>query len=58
VPAGAVDGVSGVVLAPDGSARGQSSNRDSVGSFELRAGAVIVTRQERARAAALARPLS
>jgi predicted oxidoreductase len=43
VTAGAVDGVSGAVLAPDESARGQSSGRDEVGAFELRAGAVIVT---------------
>jgi predicted oxidoreductase len=43
VTGGAVDGVTGVVLAPDGCARGQSSNRDEAGSFELRAGAVIVT---------------
>ena len=40
---GAVDGVSGRVLAPDSCARGQSSNRDEVGDFELRAPAVIVT---------------
>jgi predicted oxidoreductase len=43
VTAGAVDGVSGTILAPDACARGASSNRDAVGSFELRAGAVIVT---------------
>ena len=43
VTAGAVDGVTGTILAPDGCARGASSNRDAVGSFELRAGAVIVT---------------
>src|SRR4051794_20807271 len=43
VTAGAVDGVSGTILAPDPCARGASSNRDPVGSFELRAGAVIVT---------------
>jgi uncharacterized protein len=43
VTAGAVDGVSGTILAPDTCARGASSNRDPVGTFELRAGAVIVT---------------
>jgi predicted oxidoreductase len=43
VTAGAVDGVAGTILAPDGCARGAASNRDEVGSFELRAGAVIVT---------------
>ncbi|HEY6886157.1 MAG TPA: FAD-binding dehydrogenase [Solirubrobacter sp.] len=43
VTAGAVDGVAGTILAPDGCARGVSSNREVVGSFELRAGAVIVT---------------
>src|SRR3954466_15725411 len=31
VTAGAVDGVSGTVLAPDGAARGQASNRDPAG---------------------------
>jgi predicted oxidoreductase len=41
--AGAVDGVSGRVLAPDGCARGRASNRDEIGDFELRAAAVIVT---------------
>jgi len=40
---GGADGVTGRVLAPDGCARGQPSNRDEVGDFELRAGAVIVT---------------
>jgi len=40
---GAVDGVSGAVLAPDACARGRSSSRDVVGEFELAAGAVIVT---------------
>jgi uncharacterized protein len=40
---GAVDGVTGRVLAPDSCARGQSSNREEVGEFELRAPAVIVT---------------
>jgi uncharacterized protein len=43
VTAGAVDGVSGTVLAPDSCARGVSSNRDAIGTFELRAGAVIIT---------------
>ena len=43
VTAGAVDGVAGTILAPDRCARGVSSNREAVGSFELRAGAVIVT---------------
>ena len=32
---GAVDGVAGEVLAPDACARGQSSNRDEAGDFEL-----------------------
>ncbi|WP_121061978.1 FAD-binding dehydrogenase [Chachezhania antarctica] len=39
---GAVKGVSGQVLAPDTGARGQKTNRDETGSFEFRAGAVIV----------------
>ena len=39
---GAVDGVRGVVLAPDASARGQSSNRDAVEDFELHAAAVVI----------------
>jgi len=43
VTAGAVDGVAGTILAPDRCARGVSSNREAVGSFELRAGAVLVT---------------
>ena len=43
VTGGAVDGVSGTVLAPDACARGVSSNREAVGSFSLRADAVIVT---------------
>jgi len=43
VTAGAVDGVSGTILAPDACGRGVSSNREAVGSFELRAAAVIVT---------------
>jgi predicted oxidoreductase len=40
--AGAVDGVSGTVLAADACARGQSSNREAAGEFTLRAGAVVV----------------
>ena len=43
VTAGAVDGVSGAVLAPSGVARGQASSRDVVGEFALSAPAVIVT---------------
>jgi predicted oxidoreductase len=43
VTAGAVDGVSGTILAPDDAVRGAPSNRDAVGTFELRAEAVIVT---------------
>lgn len=39
---GVVDGVRGTVLAPDGCVRGQSSNRDGIGEFELRADAVVV----------------
>ncbi|KRC50896.1 FAD-binding dehydrogenase [Leifsonia sp. Root227] len=40
---GRVTGVRGAVLAEDSAARGAASNRDQVGDFELRAGAVIVT---------------
>ena len=40
---GAVIGVTGRVLAPDRCARGQSSNRDGTGDFELSAPIVIVT---------------
>jgi uncharacterized protein len=40
---GAVTGVSGKVLAADSCARGQSSNRDEAGDFELSAPVVIVT---------------
>ena len=40
---GAVDGVSGTVLAPSDVERGQRSNRDEVGQFALTAQAVIVT---------------
>ena len=43
VSGGAVDGVAGRVLAPDSCARGQASNRDEVGDFELSAPVVIVT---------------
>ncbi|MFF2369531.1 FAD-binding dehydrogenase [Agromyces sp. NPDC058110] len=39
---GAVVGVRGAVLAPDDAGRGESSNRDVVGEFELRAPAVVV----------------
>jgi predicted oxidoreductase len=40
---GAVTGVRGMVLAPDDAPRGAPSNRDTMGDFELRAQAVIVT---------------
>jgi hypothetical protein len=39
---GAVDGVTGAILAPDPVARGQSSSRKVTGDFTLRAQAVIV----------------
>ncbi|MEY9124482.1 FAD-binding dehydrogenase [Bradyrhizobium yuanmingense] len=39
---GTVDGVSGVVLAPDDAERGKSSSRSVVGGFALKAQAVIV----------------
>jgi predicted oxidoreductase len=39
---GAVVGVRGATLAPDDAARGEASNRDETGTFEHRAGAVIV----------------
>ncbi len=39
---GAVEGVAGKVLAAHDCARGQSSNREEVGDFELRADAVVV----------------
>jgi predicted oxidoreductase len=39
---GAVDGVTGTVLAPDSCARGQASNRTEAGTFALRAQAVVV----------------
>ncbi|MCB5169721.1 FAD-binding dehydrogenase [Streptomyces bambusae] len=41
--AGAVDTVTGEVLAPSTAARGTASSRDVAGTFELRAQAVIVT---------------
>ena len=40
---GAIDGVTGEVLAPSGAGRGQPSSREVVGDFALRAQAVIVT---------------
>ncbi|MFT4396593.1 FAD-binding dehydrogenase [Gordonia lacunae] len=40
---GAAVGVKGVTLAPTDVDRGRASNRDVVGDFEIRAGAVIVT---------------
>ena len=43
VDGGAVTGASGRVLAPDSCVRGQSSNREELGEFELRAGAVLVS---------------
>ncbi|OJX62947.1 MAG: FAD-binding dehydrogenase [Micrococcales bacterium 73-13] len=42
VEAGAVVGVAGLVLAPDDSPRGAPSSREAVGSFELRAPAVLL----------------
>jgi predicted oxidoreductase len=41
--AGAVDGVAGAILEPSAIERGQKSSRTEVGSFTLRAQAVIVT---------------
>ncbi|ROQ31352.1 hypothetical protein EDD98_0310 [Streptomyces sp. PanSC19] len=41
--AGAVDTVSGEILAPSAAARGTASSREATGAFELRAQAVIVT---------------
>ena len=43
VDQGTVVGVQGTVLAPDDAPRGVASNRQAVGEFELRGGAVIVT---------------
>ncbi|MGZ4590514.1 MAG: FAD-binding dehydrogenase [Actinomycetes bacterium] len=40
---GVVDGVRGAVLEPSGVARGESSSREAVGEFALRAQAVVVT---------------
>ncbi|WP_137843421.1 FAD-binding dehydrogenase [Microbacterium sp. 2FI] len=40
---GAVTGASGDILAPSGSARGYASSREVVGSFEITAGATIVS---------------
>ncbi|MEE2040509.1 FAD-binding dehydrogenase [Nocardiopsis sp. CT-R113] len=40
---GTVTGVRGAVLAPSDIARGQASNRDAVGDFEVSAQAVVVT---------------
>ena len=42
VEEGAVVGVTGTVLAPDAGARAQRSNREVVGEFEVRAGAVVL----------------
>jgi uncharacterized protein len=43
VTGGAVDGVSGTVLAPSEAGRGEPSSRDAAGEFAFRAQAVIVT---------------
>jgi uncharacterized protein len=40
---GAVTGVRGTLLAPDGAERGRPTNRDATGEFELSAQAVVVT---------------
>lgn len=40
---GAVDGVSGAVLAPDTAPRGAATNREETGTFEFKAPAVLVT---------------
>lgn len=42
VEQGAVVGVRGAVLAPDDAERGEPSNREAIGDFELRAPAVVV----------------
>lgn len=42
VEGGAVTGIRGAVLAPDAAGRGEPTNRDVVGDFELRAPAVVV----------------
>lgn len=41
--AGVATGVSGVLLAPDGAARGQKTNRTAIGDFALHAPSIIVT---------------
>ena len=41
--AGAVDGVTGTVLAPSTAPRGRASSREPIGTFALRAQAVLVT---------------
>jgi len=43
VSGGDIDGVRGALLAPSDTARGERSNRDEAGEFELHAQAVIVT---------------
>jgi len=43
VEGGAVVGVRGALLAADDAARGEASNRDVIGDFELRAPAVVVS---------------
>ena len=43
VEAGRAVGVRGAVLAPDDHPRGEPSNRDVVGDFEVRGGAVVLT---------------
>jgi len=43
VTGGAVDGVRGKLLAPSATERGEASNRDEAGDFELHAQAVLVT---------------
>jgi predicted oxidoreductase len=43
VEGGAVTGVTGTVLEPTGVERGQSSSREAIGDFTIRASAVIVT---------------
>ncbi|WP_342078737.1 FAD-binding dehydrogenase [Yoonia sp. SS1-5] len=40
---GAAKGVAGEILAPDDSLRGQETNREIIGDFELRAAAVLVS---------------
>lgn len=40
---GAAKGVSGIILANDGSLRGQKTNRDALGDFDLSAPSVLVT---------------